>query len=119
MARIADARSELIKRSAVGFRSSSGELVECAEHLRTRRIAALMAGVPDRDELRVRPGAGELPRGVQWPTQVEATVDQDARNAGQASGVAQQGAFLQPRAVGEVVRADADERQWAAGGRSL
>jgi len=33
-------------------------------------------GVSDNDEFRVRPGAGEFPRGVQRTTQVEATVDQ-------------------------------------------
>lgn len=58
-----------------------------------------MPGVPEGDEFRVRPGAGEFPRGVQRPTQVETAVDQDAGDTRQASGVAQQGTFLQPLIV--------------------
>jgi hypothetical protein len=49
--------------------------------------------------------------GVERSAEVEATVDQHAWDAGQASGVAQQRAVLQPDAVREVVRGDPDERQ--------
>ncbi len=72
-----------------------GELVERAERPLAHRVAALVPGVSEGDEFRVRPGTGEFPRGVQRPAQVEATVDQHTRDATQASGVAQQGAFLQ------------------------
>jgi hypothetical protein len=74
-----------------------------------------MPGVAGRDEFCVRPGAGELPRGVQRAAQVEATVDQNAGDAGQASRVPQQRTFFQPRAMGDVVRADSNERQQSGG----
>src|SRR5262245_15864218 len=80
-------------------RSSSGEAVERAQLPVTHRIAAGMPGVADDDQFRVGPDAGQRPRGVERSAQVEAAVDEDARDAGQTSGVAQQRAFLQPRTV--------------------
>lgn len=44
--------------------SLSGELVERAEHPLTHRVVALVPGVLEGDQFRVRPGVGEFPRGV-------------------------------------------------------
>jgi hypothetical protein len=53
----------------------------------------------------------ELPGCPERRAEVEAAVDQDARDAGEAVRVAEQRAFFEPGGVGEVVGADADERE--------
>jgi hypothetical protein len=68
------------------------------------------AGDPN-GQFRVRPGAGQFPRGGQRAAQVEAAVDQHTWDTGQASGIAQQRTVFQPCFVGEVVRTDANKRQ--------
>src|SRR5450756_2837825 len=73
--------------------------------------AAGVAGVFDDDELGAGPGAGELPRGAGAAAEVVAAVDQNAGDAGQLAGLADQHAVLEESAVREVVRADAHERQ--------
>src|SRR5215469_7402674 len=89
-------------------------LVEAAGggvHLVGHGGAAGVAGVFDDDELGTGPGAGELPRGAGATAEVVATVDQDAGDAGQLAGLADQHAVLEETVVREVVRADAHEGQ--------
>ena len=66
------------------------EPVECAALPLVHRVAAGVPGVIDDDQLRVGPGAGQRPCGIERSAQVETTMDQDARDTGQTSGVAQQ-----------------------------
>ncbi len=70
-----------------------------------------MAGIIDDLEFRVGPRLGQLPGGVQGCAQVEPAVDEHAGDARQPVHVAQQLPVLQPGRVGEVMRADPDERQ--------
>jgi hypothetical protein len=62
--------------------SLPGEPVERAAHLLSHRVTAGMPRVADDDQLRVGPGAGELPGGAEWAAQVEAAVDQDTEDSG-------------------------------------
>ena len=76
---------------------------------RDHAICHLIAtGMPRTDEMQFgpRPRLREFPRGDRRAAQVEATVDQRARNPGQPVGLAQQNAVLEPGAVMEVVRDD-------------
>src|SRR3954470_23655624 len=70
-----------------------------------------MSRILDNDQLRVGPGTVQFPGGLQRPTHVESTMDEGTGDASQPAGLAQQYAFLQPRTVGEVVRADPHEGQ--------
>src|SRR6266567_8310942 len=87
------------------------EAIGSGMHLVGHGGAAGVAGVFDDDELGAGPGAGELPRGAGAAAEVVAAVDQDAGDAGQLAGLADQLAVLQETVVREVVRADAHERQ--------
>src|SRR5205809_534563 len=77
-------------RAARRVRDLLVEAVGGGVHLLGHRGAAGVAGVLDDNELGTGPGAGEFPRGAGAAAEVVAAVDQDAGNAGQLAGLADQ-----------------------------
>src|SRR2546429_9933859 len=55
----------------------------------------------------IRPGLGQQPRHIGWPSDIEATVYEDARDVGELLCLGQQFAALEPRGMTEVMSAEA------------
>ena len=69
--------------------SQGGEAVRCCNDAFTHaRIARVVAGRADEDELAARPTLREPPRRNQRRTHVQAPVDQDTGHAGEIARIA-------------------------------
>ena len=87
------------------------EAVERRQQVRALLVGASVPRPVEDDETCCRPRAAELPGGVERAREIQAAVDQHPGDAAEGRRVAQDGALLEPRAVREVVRADANERE--------
>src|ERR1022692_2158543 len=89
--------------------SAVGEPLERLVYVLVHRIAAFVARIRSDNQMRVRPGAGEFPCRGNRTTQIESTMDQHARNAGESQCTGEECALFEPCAIRKVVCSDSHE----------
>ena len=91
------------------------KLVQGIDHRRHEIVSAAMSGVVENLQSAGGPSLGQPPGGHQWCADIEASIDEHARDAVQLRGVPDQLVLLEKRGVPPIVSHEASEPQTKLG----